>query len=197
MSPMSTSRSRGTTIPELLIFAALFLVVLGAVYSSLVMGLKAYRRTEAFASLQQQAMQALHQVSDELASSPAFAVRLDTNAVVFLSARTPSGVLAYDANGKVMWQAWVMYSVEDQGGRSVLVRRELAITPTPTPPTSVPTVNTMRSSAAALRTAARDITTLECTPGTSVGIRLVASTSDSGSSSVQFLDRVSFRPNGG
>lgn len=190
-----SAERRGTTLVELLIYSVLFVFILGIVYASLVMGLDAYRRTENFATVQQQAMTSLHALTDELASSPRSAVRYETGttgAVLLLSARDASGRVQYDSTGKALWQAWVAYKLVPGRG---LVRSEKALTPTADVPGTVPTPTEINSdNAATHRTVSGLVEVLEFTPGTSATeVHLQAANDLRGRTSVDVRDRVFFR----
>jgi len=183
-------RNRALALLEVMIYASLLLFVLGVVYSSLVMGVRAYRRTENLADLQQKALVAVRTIVEESASSPAAAVRVEPAAFVCLSARDPSGRIQYAPDGRAVWRKWVLY-YRDPGTGNVL-RKELPITPTADPPGTVPTVAALRDNPALspLRIASR-ISDLRFTPGS--GVKVDATASDAGDASVQLTGRVTFR----
>ena len=186
-----TAERRGTTLVEVLIYAALFVFILGAIYGSLTMGLNAYRRTDNFATVQHQALTGLRQLTDELASAPRAKVGYETNAVVFPSARDGDGQVHYDGSGNVLWQAWVTYYVETGRG---LVRSRLAFTPATQLPTTIPTSNSVRSDGSATqKLAANSVEALSFTPGNATEVTLLAANDLWDRTSVQVKDRVCFR----
>lgn len=188
----ASARSRGATVVEVLISSGLFLFVLGIIYASLQMGLDAYRRTERFATIQQQAMRGIRYVSEDLASAPRAGVRLASGSAIVLSARRADGVVGFGADGHALWQGWVSYRLQD----GELVRRETPITPSPDIPDPVPTLSALLAMPAAEeRVVAHDVTALEFTVATtSAEIRLTASQGDpSQRTLVRLLDRVFFR----
>jgi len=183
---------RGATLIEVLVWTALFLFILSVIYGSLVMGMDAYRRTENFATVQQQAMTALRDVSQEMANAPRASVPTPTvNTVVLASARDGAGKLHYDDQGQVLWQAWVTYYVTGQG----LMRSRLPFTPSATLPTAIPTSSAIRSSGSAThRVVAATVESLVVNLATSsADLELVAANDLWGRTSVQVLDRVWFR----
>lgn len=191
MSRVSASSERGATLIEVLISAALFLFVLGIIYASLQMGLQAYRRTERFATIQQQAMRGIRNLAEDLANAPRDAVSLAPGSAIMLSARGGNGAIAFDATGHTLWQGWVTYRLVNGG----LVRRETPITPTTELPSPVPTLTAILAMPAAEeRVVAHDVTALDFELGTSAAVRLTASQGDPADRTlVTLLDRVYFR----
>lgn len=185
-------RPTGATVLEVLISSGLFVFVLGIVYASLQMGLDAYRRTERFATIQQQAMRGIRYVSEDLASAPRAGVSLTSGTAIVLSARRADGAVQFGADGHPMWQGWVTYRL--QGGD--LVRRETPISPTPDVPDPVPSLSAILAMPATEeRAVAHDVTALEFVLGTtSAEVRLTASEGDPANRTlVRLLDRVFFR----
>lgn len=188
----ASARPTGATVVEVLISSSLFLFVLGIVYASLQMGLDAYRRTERFATIQQQAMRGIRYVTEDLASAPRAGVGLASGSALILSARRSDGVVQFGADGHPTWQGWVTYRLVDGG----LVRRETPITPTPDLPDPMPTLAAVLAlPASEERVVAHDVTALEFVLGaTSAEIRLTASEGDPAERTlVRLMDRVFFR----
>lgn len=185
------SRNRAMALLEMLLYASLLLFVLAIIYSSLVMGVRAYRRTENMADLQQKALVALRTIVEESASSPAAAVRVEPAALVFLSARDPAGRISYAADGRALWRQWVL--IYRNSGSATVLRKVLPITPTAEPPGTVPAVATIRDNPGLgnLRIAER-IADLHFTPGSGVQVDVVAA-DEGGEPSVQLTGRVAFR----
>lgn len=187
-------RARGTTLLELLSYSALLIMLFGMVYSVLALSLRYYHNAEDAGGLQNEAMVALNRVLGELSGTPARAVRADANGIVFLSARTADGRLRYDSDGNLLWQEVVCYYRDTANGRGVLRRKERAMTPTATVPTTLPTVADLRGDASLPSTiVARDIASLTVTPGYPTDLRITASSDRFAGATVELSGGFGFR----
>lgn len=182
---------RGLTLLEMLIYASLLLFILAMVYSSLVMGVRAYRSTENLADVQQKALTAMRTIVEEAASSPATSLRVEAAAFLFLSARDAAGRIHYAADGRALWQKWVLFYFDPT--TSTVYRKELALVPSANPPGVVPSVATLRDNPALapLRVATR-ISDLHFTPP-GAGVQVDLTAADGSDPSVQLTGRVTFR----
>lgn len=191
------STSRAFSLLETLIYAALLLVILAFIYASLLMALRAYRRTEDLADLQKQAMVASRTLIEESASSPASALRVEPAALLFLSARDPGGRITYASDGRALWQKWVCFYRDSQA--NTLLRKELKITPSADPPTPVPLIAALRDNPAlaparvATRVTAVNFTSVVTNTTTSVMVDVTTSEPDPSGAAPQDSTQISGR----
>ncbi|MEW6279998.1 MAG: hypothetical protein AB1758_15320 [Candidatus Eremiobacterota bacterium] len=187
-----TFRNQGASIIELLVYAAVFLLMLGMVYASLLLALNYYHGTRNFSALQQNVLVAAGELSEELARAPSDRVSTQTDAIVFLSPTRPQGGVAYDGTGHLYWQKWVCYYRDPQ---NQLRRKELPITPVVDPPSPVPAAATLIGDAnLPSRLVAPEITafTFGAPPGQFVTI--TASNTERGGAGITVTTGTTFRP---
>lgn len=118
-------RSRGTTLPELLVYSALLGVVMSMVAALFNLCLGAWRSVDSTAEVHGQAQVAMDRMVAELAGASDAAFETAPDGVAFVSANSSTG-LQYDAHGRVLWQKAICYYTQD--GR--LLRKERRIAPT-------------------------------------------------------------------
>jgi len=128
---------KGVTLPELLVYAFLFGIVLTGIYGIFISSLKYFRVTEARTVMHQNAMNSMSNLFAETPGAKASSVVLGTSpsGLCFLSARKSDGSYEFDSAGKIKWQKWVCYYLKaETTTRFDLVRKEIALsTPTSSP----------------------------------------------------------------
>ncbi|GMU52293.1 MAG: hypothetical protein AMXMBFR33_14390 [Candidatus Xenobia bacterium] len=190
-----TTERKAFTLAEVLIYAIVAILLLAMVYSTLMMVLQVYQNTRNFALLQMEAMKSASEVANELSRSPKSSVSTGSDWLLMLSSVAPTGRIAYDNSGRVLWQKWVLYY---RDADNKLLRKELTFTPTATPPVVAPDVNTLiNDQNLPARIVATDITGLTSS-GAFAGesVTITASNDLRGLASVNVTLGCSFRPQG-
>lgn len=135
---MRTRRKPGFTLIELSIYASLLGVFLLAIYGVFVASMRYFSLSQLTNDIQLSAQRSVRRMVDELSDSTLLGLKLfntsSANGVLFLSARNQSGRFVTDASGTIVWQKWICYYSDTAQG--TIVRKELAITPSTTPPSS-------------------------------------------------------------
>lgn len=157
---MTKTSRLGTTLVELLIYSVLLILILGAIYASYGIARDYYSAAQVETQTQQAALDAGLSVSQELNQACAKAlVSSDTpSALLFLSAKTDSGLFEHDATtGELLWQRWVCIYLDTQNNQLLCVESKL-VPSTTTPPETIPTVDSLiQNTALPRRVLARDI----------------------------------------
>lgn len=153
----------GFTLPELLIYAALTLVVLAAVYASFDLSYRYYAAGESAAEAQQQALQGAGGIDQALRGACAGTVTVETDppALRFLSA-DPGGQILFEHNGdaELVWNRWTLIYL-DQGPKEVVLKEQVLSSSSPDVPVSPPPISSMIADASlSSRVLARDIESL-------------------------------------
>jgi type II secretory pathway component PulJ len=121
---------RGLTLVELIVAGGLAAIVSTILYASLIMATRYHHLIADAGHTQQAAMRALTAVTAAATGGLRASVRADSDGIVFASAQSPSGVHDVDESGRLLWQKFVCFYVQD----GVLYRRERAFAPSATPP---------------------------------------------------------------
>jgi prepilin-type N-terminal cleavage/methylation domain-containing protein len=113
---------RGYTLIEILIGAALLLLIMGLLSSVLVPGMRAWSRSEKRSEAQQNALLVASRLSRELQFSNPDSIALQKrtavdpqgrsvrrDAIVFLSNLDDEGAIVYDADGDQLWQRRLVF----------------------------------------------------------------------------------------
>ncbi len=189
-----TTDRKAFTLAEVLIYAIVAILLLAMVYSTLIMVLQVYQNTRNFALLQMEAMKSGSEIANELSRSPKNSMSTGADWILMLSSVAPTGRIAYDGSGRVLWQKWILYY---RDADNKLLRKEQAFTPTSTPPAVAPDVNTMiNNQNLPARLVATDITGLVSGPVAGESITITASNDLRGLASVNVTLGCSFRPQG-
>lgn len=144
------------TLIETLIASAMLLMMLGALYQTLVLGLRFYQKTRDAAEIQQETLKVVAQVQTSLQSANAGSLTVlppplpgpsspRTPALIFVSAQSDDPYFRNDsATGKPLWQKFVCYYCKDlPDGRLSLIKSEIPISPAATTPPTLPDIATM------------------------------------------------------
>ncbi|MBI3927886.1 MAG: hypothetical protein HY319_20260 [Armatimonadetes bacterium] len=182
--PAARSR-RGVTLLELLIASGLVLLVALSVLALFEAGVRYVRESEARLDIQRDALVAMALVTQELSESNPVAFRTDPDppGVVFGSPRNLEGTLIVDSSGKLIWQKFICYYLEDSGAERRLIRKERMLDPTvrvsfpPAPGAGLSTADFLVLPIPA-RTIAGGIESFAVTPSTQVDIELTAARRD-------------------
>ncbi|MCE1245330.1 MAG: prepilin-type N-terminal cleavage/methylation domain-containing protein [Firmicutes bacterium] len=132
----SLNNRKGITLPELLIYAFLFGIILTGIYGIFISSMKYYRVTEARTIMHQNAMNSMANLFSETpgAKSTSVVIGSAPSGLYFLSARKSDGSYEFDSTGKIKWQRWVCYYLKQEtNGKYSLMRKEA--------PLSLPTAN--------------------------------------------------------
>jgi type II secretory pathway component PulJ len=117
----NSSRERGTTLVEALVYTALFGIVLTCIYWVLVASMRYYRIADSSVELQQNGMSAMTAVTQDLSESMSATVYdLDAappKGIIFASPRnrTSTGDIGnsyiYDNQKRLLWSKWICYYI--------------------------------------------------------------------------------------
>lgn len=110
------------------------MLIMGSVLALTRYGLSYIRDSEARLEAQQNVLFAMHRVQAELRESNIKTVRAQTNAMLFADPRNDQDYYRYDDKSRLYWHGFVLYSVEVQRGKNILVRRRLNLDPPVTVP---------------------------------------------------------------
>ncbi len=138
---MHHKSKRGLTLIETMIASAILLMMLTAIYQTLVLGLRFYDKTRDAAEIQQEGLRVVAQLERAVQSANAVSVEVfpaplpspadpAMPALAFVSAETNHGFFEADANGAPNWQKSVMFYCQPKSpGLFKLFRSEIAIVP--------------------------------------------------------------------
>lgn len=190
-----TRRPAGETLLELLLYSALLLMMLGGLGMAATLGSRSLQSTGTATEIGREGGVAMAAVVRELQNTRQEVLRVDPTPVglVLLSPRTSSGPYQHDEAGRLIWQRWVAFYLQQRNGVPLLIRKELPLgAPTSTLPSSIPSVATLQgNSNLRERVVARQVTALEVTPGASTSVRIRAGR---GGESVEFLGEAALLP---
>lgn len=121
-------RHRGFTLPELLIYAVVVILLLAAVYAAFHLSWRYYQAGEAASEAQQEALKATSRVSRTLNAGLKTSLLLqnDPPALRFLSAEREHQPFEVDDAGQIVWQRWVCLYYDQTAQQLVLKERELS-----------------------------------------------------------------------
>lgn len=130
--PAST-RKCAFTLLELIISAALLLMMLTGAYQALILARQYHLKLQDSTQIQQETMTVLSKLERTISAAAAGSLEvydLDPSGVRFVSARNDSGVFDLDAAGKPRWVRWVGIYQENHD----LILKDQPIPPTSTIP---------------------------------------------------------------
>jgi len=135
-------RSRGTTLIEAMVYCSIFGMVLACIYGTLVSSTRYFYAADALNQATQSAQTGIAQLVNELTESHPSTVVLGStstgttnqNGIIFASPRDEAGIYQRGTDGKAIWQKFVCYYTGTDGDEPVLIRREVAISPSADPP---------------------------------------------------------------
>lgn len=135
------SPSRGSTLIELVISAALIAVIVALALAVMVQGSRNLRTYEQALEAQKAGLTTLTRLHKELQATNTDLMLSTPQGIVFPSPYRDTGGVEYDPSSlRLLWQEWICY--EYQSGAGVLTRRILPISPaTDSPGAPPPVVN--------------------------------------------------------
>ena len=155
---MPTPRRKAFTLIEVLIASAIFLMMLTAIYQTLLLAIRHYHKIRDAAEIQGEALRVLNHVEGALSDAAAATVKINPNLladirdryILFVSAEPPGVYFDADAtDGKPKWQRIVcFYVVERASDKHLLLMRKDKMLPTPLStalPGSLPTRDDMKN----------------------------------------------------
>lgn len=119
---MVSNRYRGSTLIEVMIFAAILLGLMVTVTAFLIQGRRYARQTESYGYAQSEATKIIRRLSDDLYRGAQEYSRREPSQMFFLSSLPEPGSppVEFDPNtGKTLWHRWVYYSY-DSSAREVV-----------------------------------------------------------------------------
>ncbi|HXE71832.1 MAG TPA: hypothetical protein VNO81_04145 [Candidatus Nitrosotenuis sp.] len=180
----------GFSLVELIVYSALFPVVLAAIYAVLTLCTRYYAALDNQATLGQQALTASARLAEDVSGTALASVRVESDGIVFLSARGAGGQVFYDSSGRLLWLKYVCYYRTG----TVLYRKEQSITATPDVPALTPAVSAFAGNSSLPTTqVAREVTALSISPGSTVAFTVTTSNDLYGGCLVSVSDRVRLR----
>lgn len=145
-------KSLGATLFEVLVYIALFGMVFTGIYMVFSAAVKYYYVAQSNVWVQQSALNAINELSRELAEGSLKSVVLyphspypnypQPHGIVFMSPRinsTPASTVSYRTDGKLYWQKYVCYYLGDDpqdSSKKVIFRKEIPVAPQDEPSSS-------------------------------------------------------------
>ncbi|MGE0494080.1 MAG: PilW family protein [Vulcanimicrobiota bacterium] len=143
-SRCSPGRADAFTLPEVMVAGSLMLLVLGAVLRLMIAGNAYLSLQEGRTELQKDVTLAFLWMSRELRETDADSIQVAPDGAVFASPRDFSGEVKFDSAGRMLWQKYICYYVEEVAGKPCLVRKAVAISPPAVSPPPAPPVDSVR-----------------------------------------------------
>lgn len=116
---MKRRYDKGTTLLELLVYAALLILVFTGIFGIFIASVKYYNSANASIKVQQSALEATYRLTRELSESSLSSVVLyngTPKGIVFMSPRTTTGTVSHNSTsgfeGEVTWNSYVCYYLE-------------------------------------------------------------------------------------
>ena len=134
---MKRSGLRGLSLVEMMIYMTLLVLIAGSALIVVVMANRFFNSTIDNNAVQREAQITMLRISHELEESKQGKVLVEPEGIIFLSPRTKKEEFNYDygGDGLLVWQKWVCYYVDSQGGKQKLCRAEAYLKdPTTDPP---------------------------------------------------------------
>lgn len=127
--------SSAYTLPEILVGLFLVSIVLAALGGLLRGAIRFYTDQSATLEVQKNCVLALRRIGRDLRETSSDSIDATTaNELIFASPRDINGVVEY-TDGRLMWQKYIKFSIQNINGLSVLTRQEDALDrPTSIPP---------------------------------------------------------------
>lgn len=179
---------------EIIVSSGIVMLLMGSVFALVRYGVNYVHDSQARLDSQQNALFAMHKIQSELRESNIKTIRVGTNAVLFADPRDNNDYYRYDDKSRLYWHRFLLYSVETEGSKNVLVRRSLTL-PTPVTVPPLPSdypqadIAAMRGNTALPKTViGKGIETLQVTVGTDSLEVLLISKADSRNSSNSYDD---------
>jgi type II secretory pathway pseudopilin PulG len=152
-------QKKGFTIIELMVYCSLSLIVLAAIFGTLVYSLKFYRAIDTLINLQRTSVTSLAMVTRDLIATKGteLVVDPDGKGIMFPSYKDNNGKYKFDSDGNTMWQKWICYYVDDKNN---FIKKETAISPvtgSPPKPSGINNVEGFINATIARRVVARNI----------------------------------------
>ncbi|MDQ7822337.1 MAG: hypothetical protein RDV48_06040 [Candidatus Eremiobacteraeota bacterium] len=126
---LSSKKSTGTTLVELMVYMTLFSCVLSCVYWVLITSMRYYNVADASVDLQSQAMRGMATLTQDLSETTSMSVYdLDASTpkgIIFASPRNSQKKYTYNAYNELLWKRWVCYYIGSNKGVSYLYRKEV------------------------------------------------------------------------
>lgn len=122
------NRRRGVTLPELLVYSVVVVLLLGAVYAAFQLSWRHYQAGRAASEAQQEALKAASAVSRALNGGlkTSLLLQADPPALRFLSADREHEPFEVNDNGEIVWQRWVCLYYDQAAQELVLKERDLS-----------------------------------------------------------------------
>jgi len=136
-------RYKGFSLIEVTVYLTLLILIMGGAMAIMLLANCFFGSTLDNNAVQRDAQATMMRLSRELEESKEdqvlFSEDGEPKGVIFISPRDEAGEFEYDfsGEGRLMWQKWICYFVEENGGKLKLLRTETPIMPTtePTPTT--------------------------------------------------------------
>ncbi|MBI3925142.1 MAG: type II secretion system protein [Armatimonadetes bacterium] len=125
MFPKNMRKSTGFTLVELLVTLALLGILLTGLYLTLLSALRYLSVAQAQQEVGQEALKAAVALRGEVQETRASTLRISSSppGLVFLSPRKPDGSVEWDRWGRLIWQKWICFYLEDER----LLRKEKSL----------------------------------------------------------------------
>lgn len=134
----NNKKNKGATLIEMLVYSSLFIVVFTGVYMVFDASVKYYYITQSNVWVQQGALNAVSQLSREVAESNLSSVVLYNSSpegIVFMTPRSSANTISYNTTsgyeGKPYWQKYVcyyLYTDPSDSSKKAVYRKEIAVT---------------------------------------------------------------------
>lgn len=170
-------RTTGTTLIEIMVYAALLGMFFYCIYGVLIASMRYFRIARATVEIQQQAMNAIANLSRDISQTKAEKIIIDTNptGIIFPSPVDSEGKYSFDSSGELLWQKWICYYIDTNDGENYLFKKEYKIAPTtdPVAPVSMDTTAEFKNASLHRRTIAKNITGLNFSGITPLNIEVI------------------------
>lgn len=157
--------SRGLSLIEILICCALTSLFLLCVLYLFQVGIRYVKRAEGMLDLQQSTVNAMAWFNREASESNVDVFKdyvASDQGCVFASPRDMSSRVSFDGVGRLLWQSYIAYYIENNAdGVPCLMRKQIPISPPMFELPAVPTLASMKAAPGGARVLGRNIDRLE------------------------------------
>ena len=179
----------GVTLREILVTFALLSMVMSGVYLTLSLALRYQRKLADSVTTFERALHTVKRISQALGNGAQRSLVVEPQGFAFVSAVSETGVFAHDPNGKLQWQRYEFFYLEDEA----LYRGAVPFPPTSNLPTTPPVSELRAQAPTAPILLAGGVKELEMITGSGASTRLVVVGAEDGQNMTTLETRVTFR----
>ena len=120
--------NKGITLSEVLAYLSVSLIILFFATTFIINSLRYYRLIDVESTLQQRLMVGMQKITQEMNMANRSSLIIDTDGVIFASARNDTGGFSFNNDGSLVWQKWICIYIDRSKDTPQLVKKEIPIT---------------------------------------------------------------------